>query len=212
LNSGLPETGPSAGGSPLREQAGSDMNILERLDKQPKKYQITISILLILLAVLLEYWTGSGYRMKIFYLVPISYAAWYAGKIYGIAFSIVAVMTMLYPDMASGTIHGDVPLIWNMAMYFAFFVIVILLLSKLRSTMQQLAGLITKMQNALNAVQELSGILPICANCKKIRDDEGYWHDVDVYISRHTKAEFTHGICAECANKLYPSLFDKIGK
>lgn len=189
------------------------MNIVERLEKQPRKYQITVSILLTLLTVLLDYWTGFGYRMKIFYLVPVSYATWYVGKIYGIAFSTVAVMTMLNRGMASGTNNDDIPaVIWNMAMYFAFFVIVILLLSKLRSTMQQLAGLITKMQNALNAVQELSGILPICANCKKIRDDEGYWHDVDVYISRHTKAEFTHGICAECANKLYPSLFDKMGK
>lgn len=188
------------------------MNIVERLDRQPRKCQITVSILLTLLTVLLDYWTGFGYRMKIFYLVPISYATWYVGKIYSVAFSIAAVMTMLNPGMASGT-NNDVPaIIWNMAIYFAFFVIVILLLSKLRSTMQQLAGFITKMQNALNAVQELSGILPICANCKKIRDDEGYWHDVDVYISRHTKAEFTHGICAECANKLYPSLFDKMGK
>lgn len=189
------------------------MNIVERMDRQPRKYKITVGILLALLTVLLDYWTGFGYRMKIFYLVPISYVTWYVGKMYGSAFSIAAVMTMLNPRMASGTnSDGVTAIIWNMAAYFAFFVIVILLLSKLRSTMQQLEGFITKMQNALNAVQELSGILPICANCKKIRDDEGYWHDVDVYISRHTKAEFTHGICAECANKLYPSLFDKMGK
>ncbi len=107
--------------------------------------------------------------------------------------------------------YGATGELWNIAIYIVFFVIVTLLLSKLRITLQQRAGLIAKLQNALNAVKELSGILPICANCKKIRDDEGYWHDVDIYISEHTKAEFSHGICAECAAKLYPSLFDKIG-
>lgn len=189
------------------------MNILARLNKQPRQFHIAVSILLTLVIVLLDYWTGFGYRMKIFYLMPISYATWYAGKISGIAISFLAVVTMLYSAMVSWTNNDNFPIMtWHMAMYVAFFIIVILLLSKLRSTMQQLAGLIMKLQNALNAVKELSGILPICANCKKIRDDEGYWHDVEIYISRHTNAEFTHGICAECANKLYPSLFDKIGK
>jgi len=189
------------------------MKILERLDKQPRRYHLAISILFTLAIGILDYWAGFEYRVKIFYLMPISYATWFIGKRTGMVFSTWPVMTTLYSGMISGIKYGNSPIeIWNMAMYLAFFIIVTLLLSKLRITMQQRAGLITKLQNALNAVKELSGILPICANCKKIRDEEGYWHDVDVYISRHTKAEFTHGMCAECANKLYPSLFDKIEK
>ncbi len=189
------------------------MNILERWDKQPREYHFAMSILFTLVIGFLDYWMGFEYRMKIFYLVPISYATWFIGKKTGILFSTWPALTLLYSAMESGKHRGHSPIeIWNIAMYLVFFVIVTLLLSKLRITMQQREGLITKLQNALNAVKELSGILPICANCKKIRDDEGYWHDVDVYISRHTKAEFTHGICRECANKLYPSLFDKIEK
>jgi hypothetical protein len=189
------------------------MNILELWDKQPREYHFTISILFTLVIGFLDYWMGLEYRMKIFYLVPISYATWFIGKKTGIVFSTWPATTILYSAIVSGKNHDNSPIeIWNIAMYLAFFIIVTLLLSKLRITMQQRAGLITKLQNALNAVKELSGILPICANCKKIRDDEGYWHDVDIYISRHTKAEFTHGICKECANKLYPSLFDKIEK
>ncbi len=172
-----------------------------------------MSILIMLVIGFLDYLTGFEYRTKIFYLMPISYATWFIGKKTGIVFSIWPVLTLLYSVIVSRTNYGNSPIeIWNIAMYLAFFIIVTVLLSKLRTTMQQRAGLITKLQNALNAVKELSGILPICANCKKIRDEEGYWHDVDVYISRHTNAEFTHGICRECANKLYPSLFDKIEK
>ena len=54
--------------------------------------------------------------------------------------------------------------------------------------------------------KSLRGILPICANCKKIRDDEGYWRDVALYISQHSEAEFSHGICPECIQILYPDL------
>ncbi len=189
------------------------MNIVEQWDKKPREYHIAVSILFTLMTGFLDYLTGFEYRMKIFYLMPISYATWFLGGKTGMAFSIWPVMTLLYPVIVSGKNEGNSSIeIWNMVLYLAFFIIVTVLLSKLRTTLQQHAGLFTKLQNALNAVKELSGILPMCANCKKIRDDEGYWHDVDVYISRHTKAEFTHGICSECANKLYPSLFDKIEK
>lgn len=52
----------------------------------------------------------------------------------------------------------------------------------------------------------LKGFLPICASCKKIRDDQGYWNQIESYIMDHSEAEFSHGICPECVNKLYPDL------
>ena len=61
-----------------------------------------------------------------------------------------------------------------------------------------------ELQAALEQVKRLSGLLPICANCKKIRDDAGYWQDVAVYIRDHSEVEFSHGICPECMRKLYP--------
>lgn len=59
----------------------------------------------------------------------------------------------------------------------------------------------------LSEIKTLRGILPICANCKKIRDDKGYWNQIESYISAHSEAEFSHGICPECAKELY-SEFD----
>jgi phosphoserine phosphatase RsbU/P len=67
----------------------------------------------------------------------------------------------------------------------------------------RLAEHVRELQHALNEVQTLRGILPICANCKSIRDDHGYWRRVEVYVSEHSEAEFTHGICPECMKKLY---------
>lgn len=64
--------------------------------------------------------------------------------------------------------------------------------------------LIHDLQNALAEVKTLSSLLPICSSCKKIRDDKGYWNQIESYISHHFKAKFSHSICPECAKKLYP--------
>jgi DNA-binding response OmpR family regulator len=69
--------------------------------------------------------------------------------------------------------------------------------------------LIHELQEALAKVKLLSGFLPICASCKKIRDDKGYWNQIEAYISKHSEAEFSHGICPDCAKKLYPELYEK---
>ena len=66
---------------------------------------------------------------------------------------------------------------------------------------------ISRLQQALAHVKKLSGLLPICASCKKIRDDRGYWLQVEEYIRDHSEAQFSHGICPECAKKLYPDFF-----
>lgn len=64
--------------------------------------------------------------------------------------------------------------------------------------------LIDELRQALDQVKTLRGIVPICANCKNIRDDAGFWHQVEVYVRDHTEAQFSHGICPECEKKLYP--------
>ena len=66
-----------------------------------------------------------------------------------------------------------------------------------------------ELQAALEQVKQLSGLLPICASCKKIRDDAGYWHDVAVYIRDHSEAEFSHGMCPDCMGNLYAELEER---
>ena len=64
--------------------------------------------------------------------------------------------------------------------------------------------LIKELQVALQNIKTLQGLIPICASCKKIRDDKGYWNQIEAYISEHSSAEFSHGICPDCAKKIYP--------
>jgi DNA-binding NtrC family response regulator len=71
--------------------------------------------------------------------------------------------------------------------------------------------LIIELQEALARVKTLTGLLPICSSCKKIRDDKGYWNRLETYIQEHSAATLTHGICPECAQRLYPGILNETG-
>jgi DNA-binding response OmpR family regulator len=64
--------------------------------------------------------------------------------------------------------------------------------------------ILNDLQNALNEVKTLRGLLPICSYCKQIRDDHGYWHKVENYIAMHSDAQFSHGICPDCFERHFP--------
>jgi sensor domain CHASE-containing protein len=78
--------------------------------------------------------------------------------------------------------------------------------SKLEEDIKERQRLINELEQALYEVKTLSGLLPICASCKKIRDDQGYWNQIESYISKHSSAEFSHSICPDCIKKLYPEV------
>jgi hypothetical protein len=66
--------------------------------------------------------------------------------------------------------------------------------------------IIRELESSIGEVKKLSGLLPICSHCKKIRDDKGYWNQIEAYVQEHSEAEFSHSICTECAKKYYPDL------
>ena len=68
-------------------------------------------------------------------------------------------------------------------------------------------SMIADLKDAMGKIRTLSGMLPICSACKKIRDDKGYWNQIESYIRDHSEVEFTHGICPDCFKKLYPKYY-----
>ena len=80
-------------------------------------------------------------------------------------------------------------------------------ISERKQAEQERERLIKDLQSALAEIKTLSGMLPICANCKKVRDDSGYWRQIEAYVEQHSSAEFSHGLCPDCARQLYPSMY-----
>ncbi len=79
-------------------------------------------------------------------------------------------------------------------------------LTEQKTAQREREKLIAELQEALARVKTLSGLLPICSMCKKIRDDKGYWNQIEAYIADRSDAEFSHSICRECAQNQYPDL------
>lgn len=80
--------------------------------------------------------------------------------------------------------------------------------SELQNRNSQLEKKKSELQEALDSIKTLKGLIPICANCKKIRDDDGFWQQVEAYISDHSEAKFSHSLCPPCAKELYPEYTD----
>ncbi len=76
--------------------------------------------------------------------------------------------------------------------------------------LDQRQSIITELKQALDNVKTLSGLLPICSNCKKVRDDTGYWNQIETYIKEHSNADFSHGICPDCIRLLYPDVANTV--
>jgi K+-sensing histidine kinase KdpD len=142
------------------------------------------------------------------FLAAVVVASWYGGLAAGLlatALSGLAIDFLFLPPIYSlglGVLD---------AVRLGVFVLVAISISsldaaRLRAEATQ-TRLIAELQEALAQVKQLSGLLSICASCKKIRDDQGDWLQMELYIRDHSEADFSHGICPECARKLYPEYF-----
>jgi hypothetical protein len=105
------------------------------------------------------------------------------------------------PFIKAGIISSVIGIIILIAGSVLFVRVTSPLIAKLRDT-------ISRLETALKNVKVLKGLIPICASCKKIRDDRGYWNHLESYIKVHSDADFTHGLCPECTKKLYPEISD----
>lgn len=83
------------------------------------------------------------------------------------------------------------------------------IIDKLKAVEKERENLISELQTSLEEIKTLRNILPICSSCKKIRDDKGDWHFLEIYLRDHSQTEFSHGICPECMKKLYPNFSKK---
>jgi len=158
-----------------------------------------LGIPLTILVALVDFYSGNELNVSVFYLLPIALASWKLGK--GEAIFVAAFSALVWFAEDTLVLRRTESLwipFFNMLALFGVFLTVVLTLSALRKAFVAQQRLIDQLQVALSRVHTLSGLLPMCSWCKKVRDDHGYWKAVEAYIQEHSDAEVTHGICPDC--------------
>jgi hypothetical protein len=148
---------------------------------------------------------ASGYELQffVFYFIPIAVAGWACSARCAYLVGLASAAVWFAADHYSGHpyIHFSYA-IWNTAIRLMAFLILAFSVTRIRALLDEERRISAQLEKTLSDVRTLSGLLPICAGCKKIRNDQGYWQQLEDYIGKHTNAEFTHGLCNECAKKI----------
>jgi hypothetical protein len=157
--------------------------------------------------------TPRGIAVGVLYVVPILLSLWDPRKsasriLAGVASLLIGVDYMLSPFGEEGWQSLGNRLLALLAVWTAMAFV------EERRKAEQLReqSIVLARERALEEARTLRGLLPICSSCKKIRNDGGYWEQIEIYIRSRSDAEFSHGLCPECAKKLYPEAFAKDGE
>jgi hypothetical protein len=168
---------------------------------------ISIGVLLLLLVDGVDYLSGGEVSFFVFYFLPIAYVSWYTNRKIAIFFVLVVTGNWLIVNSLEGTAYSHWFIrYWNAGVRLAAFLIIALAFAFIKQQLRQAQQRNQELAAALAEVKRLSGFLPICASCKKIRNDHGSWEQVETYIRDRSEAEFTHSLCPDCVYRLYPDL------
>jgi K+-sensing histidine kinase KdpD len=146
---------------------------------------------LALLVLLVDYFTGPALLFPILYILPVMLAAWYAGLPQALFLAVLMPLVRVYFDFLWEIPYLEQHVVINTVNSLIILVLLAVLTERVARQMRHLA----------REVEQLTGLLPICAFCKKIRTSSGEWVQIERYISERSTAEFSHGYCPECMEK-----------
>lgn len=150
----------------------------------------------------IDWRTGYDLNFFVFYFIPVSIAAWFVGRGAAVSVAVFSALVWFGADALSGHTHSlDFYAVWNTIVRLVAFLLIGWTVSKIRQLLDREQGLVQELRQALSEVKILEAFLPICAQCKKIRNQEGGWEPMEVYIGEHAGTQFSHGYCPECAKR-----------
>lgn len=150
----------------------------------------------------LDNFAGPMYALSTLYLLPVVVAGWYLTQAAVLATAIASGTVGMWLDLSAGHHFPLHVAATNAAFRSVLFVAAALLLHRLRTEMTNRKLLIDSLEHSLSEVKTLTGLLPVCAWCPQVRDDEGYWQRLETYLAAHADVSVTHGICPSCALKM----------
>ncbi len=180
------------------------------LSKQSRTSIMAEAAALVAIIGFLDLVTGYEASIAVLYLAPISFVAWYAGKNCGLAVAILSAIVWLLADIGAGhtTNYYAIP-VWNSLILLSSFVVVVIMLVKLKVAYEEQLRLVAELREASDKIKVLKGLIPICAWCRRVRDDDGYWQAVEDYIRENSEAssrtEYALSVETKCKRSFKPS-------
>ena len=148
---------------------------------------------------------ASGYELQffVFYFIPVAVSAWACNAGCAYIVGVASAGVWLAADYFSGHPYTHVSFaLWNTMIRLVAFLVLGFAVERIRTLLTQERNISDRLEKMLSQVKTLTGLLPICAECKKIRNDAGYWQQIEDYVEKHSDAQFTHGLCQQCSAKL----------
>jgi K+-sensing histidine kinase KdpD len=147
--------------------------------------------------------TGEQYDFFAFYFIPISIAAWWAGRGSGILIALVSAAAWFQSDFLAHRSYSYLVGSWDTLMRGCAFLLIAMAVSKVKSELLRERRLRRELADAMSQIKQLQGILPMCSFCRKIRDQSERWVPMEKYIAEHSDARVSHGLCPACYRKHY---------
>ena len=162
----------------------------------------TISVACVFLLGVVDWLTGYELSFFVFYYIPISVGAWFLGPGASVALAVLSALVWSGADFLSGHIRSSYILaVWDTLVRLVSFIAIGWTISGMRHALDRERGNAESLRRALSEIKVLEACLPICSQCKKIRNDQGVWENLEAYIGEHANTQFSHSYCPECARK-----------
>jgi len=169
------------------------------VDARHRRWLSAVWLAVTAVILVVDFLTGPHVQFPALLLLPVTGVAWFHGKRWAVALAVAVPFCRVLYDLSWDTHGGPFEEGLNALIRLVVFVYVAVLVST-----------VAEQKRALQQeVVMLRGILPICMFCKKIKNDAGDWERLEAFISKRSEAEFSHGMCQECAKKHYPAVFDR---
>ena len=169
-----------------------------------KQWLLVVACIIMSLAIdWFDYFTGEEYEFFILYYIPVGIIAWRIGRTAGLLMAVFCAATWFQSDILAQSHYSLFVGEWDTAMRLVSFVALAWTLSQVRTELTEEKRLNTELADAMAQIKTLSGILPMCSFCRKIRDDKNQWTPLESYISKHSDAQVSHGLCPICYKKHY---------
>jgi hypothetical protein len=162
-----------------------------------------LAVVIVFAFGLVDWLTGYELSFFVFYFMPVSMAAWYLGYLGAISLSILSAGVWFGADVLTGhTYSSDVYAVWNTLVRLVSFLAMGWSVSRIKLLLDHEREVTESLRRSLSQIKVLETFLPICAQCKKIRNQQGVWQQLEAYIGQHSNTRFSHGYCPECSRKI----------